>query len=152
MATSIVVDASVLVATAIPDDPGHRSALGLVDRCIREHMPFIEPAVMIPEVLGAITRMTGRPRLARRLLDAYRERADFSVVPVEIAVAESAGDIAALQRLRGCDAIYLALARELALPLITLDREQRERAPEDVEVLTPEQALAEWFGVRSTLS
>ena len=146
MATSIVVDASVLVATAIPDEAGHGSALALVDRCIREHMPFIEPAIMIPEVLGAVTRMTGRPRLAHRLLAAYRSRADFSVLPVEVAVAESAGDIASLQRVKGCDAIYLALARELALPLVTLDREQRERAPEDVEVLTPEEALAEWFG------
>jgi len=145
MASSIVIDASVLVAAAIPDEPGHGSSLALVERCIQERVPFIGPAVVIPEVLGAITRITGRPRLGFQLLAAYRGRTEFSVLPVEVVLADSAGEIASLQRLKGCDAIYLALARDLTLPLVTLDREQRERAPEDVQVLTPNQALGELF-------
>ena len=49
--------------------------------------------------------------------------------------------VASSKRIRGCDAIYVALAQHLGIPLISLDREQRERAPEDVAVLTPAAAL-----------
>jgi predicted nucleic acid-binding protein len=40
--------------------------------------------------------------------------------------------------------VYLALARAIAVPLVTLDKEQQDRAPLDVEVLTAEQVLARW--------
>ncbi|MGE5601736.1 MAG: hypothetical protein ACM30E_01720 [Nitrososphaerales archaeon] len=52
----------------------------------------------------------------------------------------------ALQAVKGSDSVFLALARTLAIPLVTLDREQLERAPADVEVFTSERALAEWGG------
>lgn len=145
METSIIADASVLVAAAIHTQPGHQYAIALLKRCTSSGMTLIEPAIVIPEIVGAMARLTGRPGLARQLMAAYRRRSDFTAVPVDAALSDRAGTIAALQRVKGCDAIYLALARELALPLVTLDREQRERAPEDVEVLTPEEALAEWF-------
>jgi predicted nucleic acid-binding protein len=44
-------------------------------------------------------------------------------------------------RLRGADAVYVALAAMRHLPLITLDAEVLERTPASVECLTP----AEWL-------
>jgi predicted nucleic acid-binding protein len=43
-------------------------------------------------------------------------------------------------RLRGADAVYVALARRLGMPLVTWDAEQRERAKPVVRVVTPEEA------------
>ena len=54
-----------------------------------------------------------------------------------------AAELAAQQQIRGCDAVYVALARQRGAVLITLDRQQRDRVPPDVVARTPAQELAE---------
>jgi hypothetical protein len=56
-----------------------------------------------------------------------------------------AAGVAAEYRLRGCDAIYVALAYVEQAALITLDGQQRERSPATLRARTPAEALAEWF-------
>jgi len=46
-------------------------------------------------------------------------------------------DIAAEHRIRGCDAIYIALAEQLNDSLVTLDRQQLERAADIVTTHEP---------------
>lgn len=48
--------------------------------------------------------------------------------------------------LRGADAVYVAVARRAGCTLVTLDREQRERAAPVVRTLTPAEALVERNG------
>ena len=124
---TIIVDASVLIAAARPREEGHSPARSLLHRCFDDGAQLMEPAIVVPEVLGALSRTGSPPRVARQIVAGYRRRSGFTPLPFDIHQAESAGDIASLQRVKGSDAIYLALARELALPLVTLDREQRER-------------------------
>jgi len=45
--------------------------------------------------------------------------------------------LAAEHRIRGCDAVYVALARQLDMPLITLDRQQLERGAAVVATRVP---------------
>lgn len=90
-----------------------------------------DPAAYEPW-LAAVTSRYGRTtRLlsALGLFDAYH-------APWFLAL------LAAECRLRGCDAIYAALARQEGMPLITWDEQQRERAAPVVETLTPTEALA----------
>lgn len=44
--------------------------------------------------------------------------------------------------MRAPDVLYVALAVELGVPLISWDRQQRERAATLVDVMTPVEALA----------
>jgi predicted nucleic acid-binding protein len=48
---------------------------------------------------------------------------------------------AATLKLRGADAVYVALAAALREPLITLDTEMLERARDVVDAMTPERWL-----------
>ncbi len=50
--------------------------------------------------------------------------------------------MAAEARLRGADAIYLAMASRLAIPLVTWDLEQRRRGAASAVVLSPSEAIA----------
>ena len=58
-------------------------------------------------------------------------------VPLTDDLAIEAAITAARQRLRGADAVYVALAAQRSLNLITLDREIRERTKETVASATP---------------
>lgn len=57
------------------------------------------------------------------------------VVSVDAEVGRRAAEMAAIYRLRGADAIYVAVAYLLALPLATLDGEMRERGAAAVEIV-----------------
>ena len=59
------------------------------------------------------------------------------LVPVDDVLARTAADLAGRLRLRGADAVYIAAAAALQLPLVTWDLEQRERAARVIEVLAP---------------
>jgi predicted nucleic acid-binding protein len=56
---------------------------------------------------------------------------------VSSAMAERAAEIAAAYPVRGCDAIYLALAEHLNDCLVTLDVQQLERGAEVVATRKP---------------
>ena len=61
---------------------------------------------------------------------------------VELAVdskelADLSAQIAAELRLRGADAVYVAVAVQRGVPLITFDDQQRNRASQRVQTATP---------------
>ena len=60
------------------------------------------------------------------------------LVPVDEVLARMAARLAGRLRVRGADAVYIAAAAALRLPLVTWDIEQRDRAARLVEVLVPE--------------
>ena len=65
----------------------------------------------------------------------------LSIHPFTESQGETAAAIAAQQFLRGADAVYVALAGQLRMPLVTWDKELLERAAAVVPTLTP----AEWL-------
>jgi predicted nucleic acid-binding protein len=143
--TELIVDASVLVAAALADEPRHKEALAFLRASVQENVRRLVPAIIAAEVKEPIARRTGRPALAAQFFATLRARPDLVVVSVDAALGEEAGEVACLQGIKGCDAVYIALARLLGIPLITLDTAQQDRAPADVEVFSPEQALAKWW-------
>jgi predicted nucleic acid-binding protein len=99
------------------------------------------PAVLLPEVGGALARQTGRPELAIRALSLLQRLPNLRIAFIEAELALASGELAAQLRMRGADALYVALAERLGVPLVTWDRGQRERGSGRVETLTPTEAL-----------
>jgi len=58
-------------------------------------------------------------------------------VPLDNDLAEAAAKIAAAHRLRGSDAVYVAVAQRFDAVLVTLDAEQARRAEAVVPVRSP---------------
>jgi predicted nucleic acid-binding protein len=80
----------------------------------------------------------------RNAEDAVRLLLNLPIVeinPVDLDLGQESAQLAIDLRLRGADAVYVALARRLGMPLVTWDGEQRERARSAVRVATPEEAL-----------
>ena len=136
-----VIDASVHVADARPQEPHHAEAQALLAQVAAERQVVCLPVIVLAEVAAAISRGTGRPALARRLTAALRRVPHFQFVPVDDALGQLAADLAAQHQIRGCDAIYVALAQQRGATLITLDRQQRERVPPGVMARTPAEEL-----------
>jgi predicted nucleic acid-binding protein len=88
-------------------------------------------------VAGAVSRQSGRAVLGRQAANAVLASADLQLEVVDRALAEMAARHAADLSLKGSDAVYVALADRLAIPLITWDQEQLTRAAPVIDVRTP---------------
>jgi predicted nucleic acid-binding protein len=97
----------------------------------------VAPALLVPEVAAAIARRSGRAALGHRAVAALLRLPNLRLVVLDAELAEQAGRIAADSKLRGADAVYVAVAKRLAVPLVTWDREQLERVRGVVEVVRP---------------
>jgi predicted nucleic acid-binding protein len=133
----MIVDASVVVSNLVPHDVNHAASRAWLTRHISDGGLVVAPALLLPEIAGAIARRTGVPRLARRAVGAVLGLHALRLVPIDAALARTAADLAGRLRLRGADAVYIAAAVTLRLPLVTWDAEQRRRAARVIDVVAP---------------
>jgi predicted nucleic acid-binding protein len=133
----MVLDASVMVSRLVSHDVHHEASRRWLARHLADGGILVAPALLLPEVAGAVARRTGEPRLARRAVDAVLAVPGLRLVPVDAALASSAARLAARLAVRGGDAVYIAAAEVLGLPLVAWDVEQRERAARVVGVVVP---------------
>lgn len=137
-----VIDASVHVADARPQEPHHAEARALLTRVAEQNIPVFLPEIVLAEIAAGISRGTGQIAVAQRLVDVLRRVPQFVFVPIEPTLGDLAAEVATKNQVRGCDAVYVALAQQHDAILITLDRQQRERVPAQVVARSPAEELA----------
>lgn len=134
---AVVTDASVWVARFIPQEAGHAACATWLGQFARAGGEIIAPVLMAAEVCGAISRRTAQPELAREIYAALTNAPEITFVEMNGELAQLAAQTAIDLRLRGADAVYVALARHLGLPLLSLDDEHRIRAGGVIQVIQP---------------
>ena len=133
----MVIDASVWVAAFLAHDVHHSDAAVLLHRLIEEGVTVTTPLLALSEVAGAIARQTDDAELAEKITTFLHAQHWIQFVPLTSDLAIEAAAAAAQQRLRGADAVYVALAVQRTLTLVTLDREMLERTKKIVTSVTP---------------
>lgn len=132
-----VIDASVYVALINAKEKEHTSSWAWFEQTKKEQQTIAAPVILLAEVAAALSRGVGDLSLAHRVVGQLKRSRVIELVPVTIALAEQAAVIAGDYRIRGCDAIYVALASQLEDCLITLDQQQLERAAAIVDIRKP---------------
>ena len=136
---SIVLDASVWVSASIPDDVHHQPTRAwLAGLPVTETL--VSSALGLVETAGAVSRRTGSATLARQIVAAIEQLPNVIIVIPDAELWTRSVQNAAGRGLRGADAMYVALAEALGLPLATWDADQRIRAEPRVRVITPTRA------------
>jgi predicted nucleic acid-binding protein len=133
-----VIDASVWVSRFVPQDAFHASSRRWLATHVAAGGKLVSPALLPVEVAGAVSRRARDRQLARRVLKALLRVPALRIVPIDPALGRASAELAADLGLRGADAIYAALARQLGLPLITWDEDQRQRASAMIDAFSPE--------------
>lgn len=133
-----VIDASVYVALINAKELSHDDARSWFQLAASSARPIVAPSILLAEVAAALSRGADDPALAHRVIERLARSRIIQLQPVTQTLAELAAAIAADHRMRGCDAIYLALAVQLNDTLITLDQQQLERGAGVVRTTRPE--------------
>ena len=135
------IDASVFVNAFNPYEEGHAASLQILFTIQQRGDPVIVPTLLVPEVAAAIARVTRDSAGAVQYATATAALPYLTLVSLTPAVAREAADLAATHRLRGADAVYVAVARRYGTTIVSRDDEQRTRSAAAVSCLTPEEAL-----------
>lgn len=141
--TMYTLDASIVARDFDPGDPEYAACHELIALLDQQAIRVIVPRLLLAEIAGLARRLTRDPIRARLMVDAWRTFPHVQIVSLDDALIDAAAEIAADYALRGADATYVAVARQYNCTLVSLDREQRERAAAIVTTLTPTEALAE---------
>ena len=132
-----VVDASVWVSAALDGDRFHTASRRFFGTFTSERRLF-EPTLMLVEVAGALARQGAPASAVLALLARFHSLPELFLSDLDDELAGSAARIALQRRTRGPDAVYIALAEALDVPLVTWDRRQAEAA--GARALTPDAA------------
>jgi predicted nucleic acid-binding protein len=143
MAGPLTIDASVFLNAFNPAEPHHAESSRLMARVRAEGIPLVAPTLALPEVAATIARTTGDPDTARGFAEQLRILPGLILVPLDETLAIQAAEVASEHRLRGSDAVYGAVCLRFGCPLVTLDREQRERLSPIVRSRTPKETLVD---------
>jgi predicted nucleic acid-binding protein len=132
MVEQLVVDASVLVASFLVDEPNHWDALSYVSGLTNGDCHFHLPQLAVVETLAAINRRVPVHQEAyvwavRTSFEEWLAQEKLTLYDLNTARAGHAVAIALRDRLRGSDAVYAALADELGFPLKSYDTEHLRR-------------------------
>lgn len=136
------LDANIFVRDLDTREPDHAACHELMSLLVARAIPIAVPLIVLAEVAGTVSRTRRDPIAGRLAADALRDIPFLTLLPLDEALVQEAAEIAADHALRGADATYVAVARRTGAVLVSLDREQRERAAPIVTVLTPQEALA----------
>lgn len=134
----MIVDASVWVAIFRENDVHHGASIEFLDWAVANQQELNIPNLALAEIAGVFARQTGKARLASRTVRTVLALPRLQRHGLNDALADRAAVLAANCKLRGADAVFVALAEALDQPLITLDREILERSSLVVEVEAPD--------------
>ena len=121
----------------LPRDAHHATSRQWYGPWLSRNRHVNGPILLLSEVGGAIARRTGSAAIAHQAIDDLLTDPALTLFPTDGHLGEMAARLAADLHLRGADALYVALALYLDVPLITWDDQQRERASHLIEVYRP---------------
>ena len=136
------IDASVFVNAFNPHERGHAESLQILAEIQERGDPIIVPSLLVAEIASAVARASDDTIGALQYANATAALPHLTLVSLTPVMAGRAAELAATYRLRGADAVYLAVARRYATTLVSRDDEQLKRASGVAVCQTPETALS----------
>ncbi|HEX3246284.1 MAG TPA: type II toxin-antitoxin system VapC family toxin [Chloroflexota bacterium] len=130
----MVTDASLWVSWLLPADAHHLTAARWLQSVQQNGTRMVAPWLLPLEVAGAIARRTGDPDLGTRATASIIRSGSIRLIVPDKQLWALAARIAADARLRGADALYVATAYLLGLPLVTFDAEQARQSSSFVSI------------------
>lgn len=139
---SLTIDASVFISAALPSEVQFSDSDTFLNKIRLRPRVLHCPTLLIPEIAASLARRANNTGIGQNSVQWVTLFPGMSLISSDLARALQAAQLAAAYRLRGADAVYVAVAQEFGTTLITWDAEMLTRGARAVPVLTPSDWLA----------
>ena len=134
----IVLDASVWISSIQVDETNHAVSMRWRETWLAKDNVIAVPTHFLVEITSAFTRRPDGSEAAGLVaLDGILDEPLIVRFDIDEDLAELAARAAARCRIRAGDALYVALAQQLEVPLVTWDDQLLDRARVLVDVRVP---------------
>lgn len=133
----VVIDASVWISGVLKRDANYARARTWIRQHIASGKYLVAPLLLVVETGATISRVTQNQTLARQTVLELSIFPHLQLEPMGRELIDEATDIAITFGLRGADSLYVAVAKRLAIPLVTLDHEQLTRPASIITTISP---------------
>jgi len=121
----VVVDSNVFVSMFSEKDPNFNKAQKVLEKIVEKTIKVEVPSVFLPEICGAIRRIAnkGFASSVKKEIKQWIGSKLISIYEITEKRMEDSSDIAIKLSLKGGDSIFVSLADELDVELLTFDKE-----------------------------
>jgi len=99
------------------------------------------PTLLLVEVAASVARIFDNTHQGIALMNAIKTLPGQNWISLDDTLTQIAGELGAMYRLRGADAVYAAVTKKYETTLVTLDKQQLERLSPHFSVQSPTDAL-----------
>ena len=138
----VVLDSTVIFSIFYEKDRFHQLAMKIFDQFMDGKLEVFIPTIVMPEVCGAMKRETGDHKISmivQSQLEGWIENNILSVKELTVERMIYATENAISFGLKGADAVFVALARELGVPLATFDDGMKKRVMGKIKLFETEE-------------
>ena len=131
------IDASVIISAAHDTEIYSEASQEFLSRLREEKLKAFLPELVMPEIASGLLRATKNVKFAYEFVDSLRAIPNFAFVPLDRTLSDAAVNVIIATGLKGADAVYVALALNYNLTLVTLDKDQLLRSRNLIAVRKP---------------
>jgi predicted nucleic acid-binding protein len=125
-----VIDSCVFISAFCEADPKHAEAQKIMKKIIEGEIRAVIPTLALPEVCGIIRRLTGSVKFASEVKEEMERWINEGLLKVEELTKsrmEESSKIVIQFGVKGADAVFISLAKEINAKLITFDEEIKSK-------------------------
>ncbi|MEK7397274.1 MAG: PIN domain-containing protein [Candidatus Poribacteria bacterium] len=139
----LVIDSNIFVSSLDPKDYFHSECYPIFEKLLNFEIESICPVIVLVETICALRRRTNSEEIANEYYRNLVILPSINWLDVNLELAEKACMLGARTGLKGGDAIILQVAEQYGVPILTKDKEIKDKAPMGIIVFEPEE-LKKW--------
>ncbi len=109
----------------------------IFEKILNLEIEALSPTLVLVETACVLRRRINNEEIAHRIYKSLALLPSINWLDITLEVAERACMLGVQIGLRGGDAIVLQVAEQYGIPLLTKDKEMKEKAPKNILVLEP---------------
>jgi predicted nucleic acid-binding protein len=132
-----VIDSNILVSSLDPKDTFHAECYPILEKMLNFEVEGLCPSLVLIEVTCVLRRRTNSESLAIAVYKNLAQLPGINWLDITLEVAERASMIGSRTGLKGGDVIVLQVAEQYGIPVLTKDKEIKQKAPKGILVCEP---------------
>lgn len=136
-AGTMVVDTSFWISWFLRTDSNHAIAVAWLNKHLQGGGSLLSPTMLVIETASGVARVTNLGALGTQAASELYTIPFIQIVPIDQNLVNETTAVAAQFKLRGADAVFVALAKIKSIPLVSFDNEQLSRSASVITTIRP---------------